>query len=60
MHQSIFDELKIVKIEEQNEDRWKFCQMYNLTHSGQPIVINEYCTRLARGPSTHVIQLDDF
>ena len=33
---------------------------YAITHLGEPICIAEYATRLAAGPSTHVLQFSDY
>ena len=42
-------------IEEEGADGSKFENHYELTNAGQPICINEYATRIAEGPNTHVL-----
>lgn len=42
------------------KDGSKLCQVYELTYKREPICINEYSCHIAEGPSTIVMQFNEF
>ena len=53
------EELNIVR-PDYDRNGQNVIQQYGLTYLGQPVNVSEYATRLADGPSTHVLQIDDY
>ena len=42
----------------ENEDKSKIKNRYVLTCEGEPICLNEYCTKIANYTNVHVVELD--
>ena len=42
----------------ENEDKSKLFNRYVLTCKGEPICLNEYCTRIANYKNVHIVELD--
>ena len=59
LHRKILKDLDIKTPEPSTIDQTKYTEIYEITHLGEPICINEYMKHIATPPSVRVIQLND-
>ena len=59
LHRKLLNELKVENPDPREIDQTEYTQVYELTHLGEIICINEYMKHIAEPPSVRVIQLND-
>ena len=59
LHRKLLNELKVENPDPSEIDQTEYTQVYELTHLGEIICINEYMKHIAEPPSVRVIQLND-